>query len=60
MCLSADAFTQHLDVELSEEDVQTVTSDSKAKTQITVTAVALGDSAPLLGGWIHRWLFFQM
>lgn len=33
----ADLFSRHLDIELSEEDVQTVTSDCKAKTQITVS-----------------------
>ncbi|KAG7509886.1 digestive organ expansion factor-like [Solea senegalensis] len=32
---STDMFLQHLDTELSEEDVQTITSSSKAKTQIT-------------------------
>uniref|UniRef100_H3CU36 U3 small nucleolar RNA-associated protein 25 homolog n=1 Tax=Tetraodon nigroviridis TaxID=99883 RepID=H3CU36_TETNG len=32
---STDVFSQHLDVELSEEDVQRLTSDSKAKAQIT-------------------------
>lgn len=36
ICLSADVFSQHLDMELSEEDVQIIMSDSKAKTQITV------------------------
>lgn len=32
----ADVFSQHLDVELSEEDVQIITSDCKAKTQLMV------------------------
>lgn len=32
----ADVFSQHLDSELSEEDVQILTSDCKAKTQIPV------------------------
>uniref|UniRef100_A0A674MBR7 U3 small nucleolar RNA-associated protein 25 homolog n=1 Tax=Takifugu rubripes TaxID=31033 RepID=A0A674MBR7_TAKRU len=31
---SSDVFSQHLDSELSEEDVQILTSDCKAKTQI--------------------------
>uniref|UniRef100_A0A8C4I8A1 U3 small nucleolar RNA-associated protein 25 homolog n=1 Tax=Dicentrarchus labrax TaxID=13489 RepID=A0A8C4I8A1_DICLA len=33
--LYADMFLQHLDTELSEEDVQKITSGSKAKAQIT-------------------------
>lgn len=32
----ADMFSQHLDIELSEEDVQILTSDCKAKTHISV------------------------
>lgn len=36
ICLPADVFSQHLDVELSEDDVQVVTSNPQAKTQVTV------------------------
>lgn len=36
LSLFADLFLQHLDTELSEEDVQKITSGSKAKIQITV------------------------
>lgn len=36
LILYADMFLQHLDTELSEEDVQKITSGSKAKAQITV------------------------
>lgn len=37
----ADMFLQHLNTELDEEDVQKITSGSKAKTQIMVLTVLL-------------------
>lgn len=43
-----DLFSQHLDVELSEKEVQTITSDGKAKTQITVLHQRLWQSVHVL------------
>lgn len=35
-CAVVDLFSQHLDTELSEEDVQKITSHTKSKTSVMV------------------------